>query len=253
MTHPKLVTPDDETPIWRYMNFVKFVSVLEDDSLYFSRLDLLGDPFEGSYARNTTLRKVNIDMESGITTTENLTLDELDGSEFWAKSHLVSIRSSFVNCWYSRMSDSAAMWALYASQTDGVAIRSTVGRLKTSLSSYEKPLYIGEVNYIDYDTHVGSLDDGLGQMLFKRTSFDHEHEVRVLIHDLDHGPVGKTGIVPGLSVPVNISELISEVVVAPQAVPWFHDLVAKMMKRYGIDFEPKYSPHAATPYWHAED
>ena len=37
-----------DTKIWRYMNFTKFVSMLEHQALWFSRADKLGDPFEGS-------------------------------------------------------------------------------------------------------------------------------------------------------------------------------------------------------------
>jgi hypothetical protein len=36
------------TKIWRYMDFTKFISVLDTQTLFFSRIDLLGDKFEGS-------------------------------------------------------------------------------------------------------------------------------------------------------------------------------------------------------------
>ena len=39
------------------MDFTKFVSLLEAQSLFFSRADRLGDPFEGSYSKsNISLR-----------------------------------------------------------------------------------------------------------------------------------------------------------------------------------------------------
>jgi len=38
---------DDESIIWRFMDFTKFVSLLETNSLFFCRLDKLGDPFGG--------------------------------------------------------------------------------------------------------------------------------------------------------------------------------------------------------------
>jgi hypothetical protein len=55
-THRNVDTPEDDTTIWRYMNFAKFVSILHDNSLCFSRLDLLGGPFEGAYSRNRGYR-----------------------------------------------------------------------------------------------------------------------------------------------------------------------------------------------------
>jgi len=43
--------------IWRYMDFTKYVSLLDTGSLYFARSDKLEDPFEGSIARaNLRLR-----------------------------------------------------------------------------------------------------------------------------------------------------------------------------------------------------
>jgi hypothetical protein len=41
--------PPAETRVWRYMDFVKFVAMLEHGGLYFSRADLLDDPFEGTF------------------------------------------------------------------------------------------------------------------------------------------------------------------------------------------------------------
>jgi len=42
------VTPDD-AKIWRYMDFSKLVSMLEDKALFFARADAFEDAFEGSY------------------------------------------------------------------------------------------------------------------------------------------------------------------------------------------------------------
>jgi hypothetical protein len=47
--HPEFNPPDNENcKIWRYLDIPKFFWLLEKQSLYFSRADLLGDPFEGS-------------------------------------------------------------------------------------------------------------------------------------------------------------------------------------------------------------
>lgn len=47
--HPTFQAPEDEdVKVWRYMDFTKFVSLLDKRSLYFCRVDKLGDPFEGS-------------------------------------------------------------------------------------------------------------------------------------------------------------------------------------------------------------
>lgn len=46
--HSSFLKPNENTKIWRYMTFAEFVSLLEKQSLFFCKSDLLGDPFEGS-------------------------------------------------------------------------------------------------------------------------------------------------------------------------------------------------------------
>jgi hypothetical protein len=44
----RVTAPENlETPIWRYIDFAKFVGMLERRALHFSQLASLGDPFEG--------------------------------------------------------------------------------------------------------------------------------------------------------------------------------------------------------------
>jgi hypothetical protein len=40
--------PGSSASLWRYMDLAKFICLLRDKSLYFSRLDHLGDPWEGA-------------------------------------------------------------------------------------------------------------------------------------------------------------------------------------------------------------
>ena len=46
-----LTIPDENDKIWRYVDFSKFLSLLEDSAIFFSRADKLDDPFEGSYSK----------------------------------------------------------------------------------------------------------------------------------------------------------------------------------------------------------
>ncbi|KAF5417648.1 MAG: hypothetical protein C5S38_01290 [Candidatus Methanophagaceae archaeon] len=48
--HPAFEKPSDEDiKIWRYIDFTKFVSLLDKKALFFARADRLSDSFEGSY------------------------------------------------------------------------------------------------------------------------------------------------------------------------------------------------------------
>jgi hypothetical protein len=58
--HPNFVPPPDRARLWRYMDFTKFVSLLDKEALFFSSAAILGDPFEGSDSRvNHGLRAVS--------------------------------------------------------------------------------------------------------------------------------------------------------------------------------------------------
>jgi len=46
---PHLITPPDETIIWRYMDFARFMQILETKTLWFARADQFEDPLEGTF------------------------------------------------------------------------------------------------------------------------------------------------------------------------------------------------------------
>src|SRR5271167_2199003 len=48
LTNSTIRPISESTRLWRYLSFEKFVWLLEKSKLYHTRLDLLGDPFEGS-------------------------------------------------------------------------------------------------------------------------------------------------------------------------------------------------------------
>src|SRR5262249_12832867 len=43
-----------DTPIWRYLDITKLRSMLESRTLFFARVDTLGDRFEGAYTPSTS-------------------------------------------------------------------------------------------------------------------------------------------------------------------------------------------------------
>ena len=47
--HGEFDIPDDETVVWRYMDFDKFEDLIQSSQLYFPRLDRMGDLTEGLF------------------------------------------------------------------------------------------------------------------------------------------------------------------------------------------------------------
>ena len=154
-THPSFKRPDNlNARIWRYMDFTKFVSMLQTSGLWFSRTDLLGDPFEGSTTQQNILLEQAILAEAQqnipaiyanyVPTIPNVP----DILAMRSKTRKAWNQASFINCWHLSKYESAAMWRLYSKTNESVAIVSDYYRLFNSL---EEDCFVGLVEYIDYD------------------------------------------------------------------------------------------------------
>lgn len=241
--HPTFKPPEDEnTKIWRYMDFTKCVSLLSTQSLFFARADLLGDPFEGSYPA------VNVEARQQL-------LSVLGSNLPRALSRLCRVlpKTVAVNCWHMNETESAAMWKLYLKSEEGIAVRSTVGRPKQALDpQWPDALWIGKVTYVDYQNAFSpNWNNLLDPFVHKRSSFEHEHELRVVLQRLpkptpgaqtdiktfvkaiEAGPL----ICDGIKVPVNLDDLIERIVVAPTTPDWYLDLVRDVVARFNCPAE----------------
>lgn len=231
--HPVFSAPVDlNVKIWRYMDLSKYLSLLESAALFFSRADLLGDPYEGATSH------ANRSMRSGVDP-EGVPQSVLDS----LSPHMRFEREwTFINCWHMNEHESDAMWRLYARTTDAVAIQSTYERLHRVLPC---GVYLGVVEYIDYNTEWMPESNLLYRFTHKRRSFAHERELRVLVQDLPRksDPGGSAASVfnyasnkeAGRIVPVKLMDLIEKVYIAPTAPRWFRDVVKAITARYEID------------------
>ena len=78
------------------------------------------------------------------------------------------------------------MWKLYIGKDDGVAIKSTVKRIKAAISSSEQQIFIGEIKYIDYEKSGFNDIQWFDLCFHKRSAFWHENEMRlVFVNDQD--------------------------------------------------------------------
>jgi hypothetical protein len=165
--------------IWRYLDFTKFISMLDKKTLFFNRSDKFSDRFEGKYT-NRQLREFS----------KLFVGDEEGTSEIEKENINCSLRNTFstsyprelvhINSWHENDFESAAMWELYLKSDEGIAIQSTFKKLTVSFPKEKKAeVYIGKVKYIDYQSE-NIPDDAFATYLYKRKSFEHEHEIRAL-------------------------------------------------------------------------
>jgi hypothetical protein len=215
--HPDLRTPPNSTVLWRYIDFAKFVAMIESRSLWFARVDLLEDPLEGSHtdAELTWIRKKNKKMHAS----------QLIGIFRQARKEV------FVNCWRSGSAESLAMWDLYGKGSGIVAVKSTVGLLKNAISAYEKSVFISKVRYFDWNDAPG-IDNVLVACSRKDLSYEHESEVRALIMSDLRTRAERRRF--GVRVPVDVGKLITEIVVGPREQKWVVSLVEQVANRYKL-------------------
>src|SRR5216684_1015225 len=97
---PSFDVPEEHTTIWRYMDFTKFVSLLDKKALYFTRSDKFDDKFEGAIPKPTIEAREAYVLGSGTPLTEEILKVMSQGSRDVRKW-------IFVNCWHINSIESA--------------------------------------------------------------------------------------------------------------------------------------------------
>ena len=226
--------------IWRFMDFSKYLSILDSETLFFSRADSLGDSYEGSLSRmNKKLHPIFY---------KDLSLD--------MRAYLSSNKKNlskwmYINCWYMNEHESKAMWSF--TQTDkSVVIQSTYNKLYNYLSSTQyKIKTIGLINYVDYEEDFIPENHYFSPFTHKRQEFDYEKEIRAIIYE----PIIKNNEIQvripnekkGLHIKTSVSDLIDAVYTNPDADIWFTNLVRNVTKKYKYMFNVKQSSMAKPP------
>lgn len=200
--------PKNTAIVWRYMTFVGFVDLLQRRKLFFSRLEKLVDPYEGFYSP-----EIMPVLESKVPKAVIRAAEKF------------SRRNYCVNCWHENEGESAAMWAIY-SNSDGIAIRSTVKRLKYALKNEERNVFIARVHYDPATAPAAS------PLVYKRKSFEHEKEIRMWCLEADR----KKRQAKGTYASVDLGVLMEAVFVSPTAGPWVKQVIQSTLDlhRLGI-------------------
>jgi hypothetical protein len=225
--HPEFETPPDTSKVWRYIDLAPFLYLLHSRTLYFCRVTELDDPWEAALSANLAAI--------------------LDG--FGARANAMkntiteAAASSLVNCWHENDDESVAMWKLYTSGKDGVAICTNIGRFKKALETDPYPIIIGRVEYTDYTAVPPSGPSLRGRInallpaFQKRRSYRHEREVRAVIAfpEVASKQIG----VPydpshGIAVGVNLETLIERLVVSPRYPMWAIESLQQRVLAAGV-------------------
>ncbi len=140
-----------DEPVWRYLTFSKFASLLTYGALWFPKLNILQDQFEGMLTKpaEKAMHEDLKDWKNTFTSPEHhKMIDDMprnnieDGRE-----------QTVVNCWFFGKTESQKMWDDYVGSTEGLAIKSTTRKLASNIYVNPEVSMIGKVRYVDFDSY----------------------------------------------------------------------------------------------------
>jgi len=163
---------DENIPIWRYMEMSKFSLLVSRKKIWFSRGDLLGDEHEGTYpecmVKERESKWTNDEMKERIKR----------GSEEGRKH-------TYVSCWTMQDPESFAMWKIYTTNSKGIAIQSTIGRLANCFVRKSNDFFErlnARIERVEYDLDEikdKPEEDDFERFQHKLKAYNYEKEVRV--------------------------------------------------------------------------
>ncbi len=135
------------------------------------------------------------------------------------------------------------MWRIYSGDRTGVRLRTTRAKLEVALTTYKErssiDFFIGDVEYLSAREVTSRISDiakdlkreyksrrAADALLVKRDAFDHEAEVRVILHDQEL--IGQPKPKPFFRVPISADTLIDNISFDPRA----DDAFVKMFTYY---------------------
>lgn len=233
---PQDELPDNhDFPVWRYVDFSQFVSIFERGKLWFSRSDKLDDPFEGSLTEpEQEQRDERLEaLHEWAGDDMSRELDELIESDAEKKKRMREW--VYVNCWHLNKRESAAMWRLYSKSEDAVAIKSTVDHLTDAIAPADPDINVTKIRYYDFQEDIRPTGASILPFMQKRKSFEHECELRVMYVDRPDSADAMDDQDPGHYVTIDLTTLVDEVRISPDAPGWLECLAKDVVDTYGFE------------------
>lgn len=199
--------------IIRYMDFAKFLNLLNTRKLYFSSGEKFEDVFEGKIPNVFFLNMAKEIKDKYLISYED------------------SKRNTYISCWSLATTESYALWKIFAPDY-GVAIKTTTHKLSKLIEHVNGMVF--KVQYIDYgdkELKIPLCRNNLIMRNFfslKSNVYKYEEEVRAIYTSQE-------------PIDINITDLngfIESIYVSPTSPPWFLGLVKDTVKnRYNLNID----------------
>ena len=211
-------TPNSHNkPIWRYMDFWKFLNLLETSSLYFPNAENLGDGHEGRFPKEVFEMMLEKDAEFYT----------------FLKNQLENVlrKETLISSWTYQDHESFAMWKMYAKDRMGVAIKTDLESLKRAFKKTHRIIHIGEITYFNRENFNYSFTNLNYAFLNKHEYYTFEKEIRCITNCLPDEEAGCKLI------EVDLKELIKVIYISPNSKPEYVKLLETLKSQYKLDFE----------------
>ena len=119
---------NDNNLVWRYMGFARFVWLLQKQKLWLSRVDKLEDEWELALAGDQLQHVLDRSPfgSFGGKPVEPILERSRRVMKEWRET-------AYVNCWCALPHESHALWRVFCGPSEGVAIQTTLGKLKANV------------------------------------------------------------------------------------------------------------------------
>jgi hypothetical protein len=211
---------DPEQRVWRYMSFARFLWLLQKKQLWLARADLLGDPWEITLAGDQLAHVISRHPIEPLGGQHVIRETAMQRSERIIK---LWRRQTFVNCWSASDHESHALWRIYCRSVEGIALQSTLTKLKTSVGKL--PVYRVTYQVPGSIKQTPALSDLVAK---KRPMFEYEREVRVVLFVESHD--GEEAL--GQGVAWDPEKIVESVRVHPEADDSFMETVKAAVEHY---------------------
>lgn len=268
--HDDAASGSEDQQIWRFMDFAQFIDVLERKSLFFARVDTLGDPFAGPGDNAASALRTLPDEVLRLAEQAAAPPPKMGRLErWWSRKAQESEQDNLVktvrdhqppalvwaSCWHATSPEQMALWKGYHAASKTIAIRSTLAKLRGALAAASpSSVAVDLVRYVDPDS-LTTVTEPAQRALMKSNALAYEREVRAILTQSGGGG-GCFG--RGCGVAVDVAAMIEDVAVSPAAEVWFQELVRRVLRTYELDKPfpaesegrlalPDYTPERALP------
>lgn len=213
-----------EQPLWRYMDFWKFLQLVNSSTLFFPVAELLGDQHEGRIPEK--VYKIFLEDDEKKGRTNRLT----QNYQFTLEKRLRP--NTLISSWTASEHENFAMWKMYAKEKLGIAIKTDFEGLKNAFQQYENDIFIGEVFYYNNQNPKYELGNMFYSFLVKHEYYRFENEVRCissLKKEEEH--------LNFKNIPVDLNSLIKEVYISKFAENiGLRNILEKIKKEKALKF-----------------